>query len=159
MIDAEHKKTHTISIESVINELEKSDEYKDRFQLCHTHFQQDKDRWNQRRKFEVTLATELNNGKGIKYFAYIKFYLDKDKKYALVAGKSGSRLVNVKSDVCFLSYPKKGLAKKWLYEHDKEWYVEEVLIVWALADDKKANEKEAFAIERDLIKLFGLYKS
>lgn len=159
MIDVESKENRTISLEDIISELKNSDKYKDRYQLCHTHFQQGETRWNQRSKFEDTLVTELNNGQGIKYFAYIKFYLDKGRKYALVAGKSGSKLVNEKSDVSFLEYPKKGLAKKWLYEHDKEWYVEEILIIWALADNKKANEDEAFAIERDLIKLFGLLES
>lgn len=159
MINAEYKENHTISLEDIISELNKSDKYKGRYKLCYTHFQQDEVRWNQRRKFEDTLVTELNNGQGIKYFAYIKFYLNNGKKYALVAGKSGSKLVNVKSDISFLKYPEKGLAKRWLYEHDKEWYVEEVLIIWALADNKKANEDEAFAIERELIKSFSLFES
>ncbi len=159
MIKNECKLGPRISQDGILEVLSKSDEYRNRYVLCPTYLGQTAKRWSKRRYFERMLAEELNGNEGIKYFAYIKFYLEGDKKYALVVGKSGSKQVNRQSDVRFLSWPHKGYGKEWLYVNRKSWWYEEILVVWAIAENMKENEKEAYRIEKDLEKRFGLFRS
>ena len=73
-----------ISKEEMIESLKKS-VYKNRFKVYNTFLLQDEDRWRRGKKkeFQDSLANDKLN-----YFAYVKFYLDKndqndqnDKKY------------------------------------------------------------------------------
>ena len=98
-------------------------------------------------------------------FAYIKFYFDDGKEYAIVAGKSGSLRVN-KSSGCDLSFStdlKHGKVRKWLQENKKECCQTEILIVYS--DDKgleknlEENRKKAYEIEGKLKKAFELLGS
>ena len=114
------------------------------------------------------------------YFAYIKFYSNKDEKYALVAGKTNAW----KDDVYFeyeeglddpknVVYERKNKAKKWLkskqnQDSDYRWYHEKVLIVWRSELVKDENEKVsdlkelenlAYSIEDDIGGLLGLFSS
>lgn len=148
---------YKMSMNDILSELEKSGKYKDRIEICNTFLEQKKNRWGRgkRSKFEDSLIA-----KNIYYFAYIKFYLDDDKnKYALVAGKSGSKKVNVKSDIRFCVFPDKGQAKKWLYDNDKNWWHEEILVIKTISEEKNISKDEALEIENYLVKTFGLCES
>ncbi|WP_349948425.1 hypothetical protein ABFV83_08320 [Lacrimispora sp. BS-2] len=157
MISENVKKNFKIDMDDILRELENSGKYKGRIEICNTFLEQDKNRWGRgkRRLFEDSLDI-----KNLYYFAYVKFYLDDDNnKYALVAGKSGSKKVNYKSDVKFCEYPDKGKAKKWLHDNDKNWWHEEILIIKTISEEKKISEKEALDIEACLVKTFGLCES
>ena len=153
MVKVVDKNDFTVSKEDIIDYLENSI-YKNRYKVYDTFLGQEDTRWKrgQKYKFQQSLvASELN------YFAYIKFYLDKDKKIALVAGKSGSKRVNTTSgcDLSFSTKPEHGEARKWLLKKGKCWCQTEIIIIWT----KTASEKEAFDIERNLQKKFDLFGS
>ena len=150
-----------ISKEEMIESLKKS-VYKNRFKVYNTFLLQDEDRWRRGKKkeFQDSLANDKLN-----YFAYVKFYLDKndknDKKYAIVAGKSGSTKVNQSGcDLSFSTKQEDGNARKWLQENKKQWCQTEILVIWPEQTDKiDENEKEAFEIERYLQETFCLLGS
>lgn len=151
------KETFQISMEDIIEELENS-EYKERYKIYDTYLGQDADRWRRgyKSKFQQSLVDD-----NLMFFAYIKFYVDEGKKYALVAGKSGSYIVNNSSgcDLGFYLYPQKGPAKKWLYDNEKQWCQTEFLVIATNAEEKENNCKEAEAIEKYLVRTFGLFES
>lgn len=98
-------------------------------------------------EFEDSLAQ-----KHIGYFAYIKFFISGDEKYGIVAGKSGSRLVNqaAGSDVSFSMNRVDGESRRFLLQKRLSWYKKEVLVFPA------DNEKEAYQTEADLKEMYGL---
>lgn len=156
MVNIKNKGTLNISKEDILCELENS-KYKGRYKIYNTYLEQDEDKWHRGKlnEFEQSLVDDK-----LYYFAYIKFYLDDGKEYALVAGKSGSRNVNNSgSDVRFYVYPKKGAAKEWLYKNNKQWCQTEILIIRTIAEEKNISEKEAFEIEKYLVNTFGIFES
>lgn len=113
-----------------------------------THLEQEENRWKRGRKHQFQQDLVYL---GLKYFAYIKFYIGSDgKKYGIVAGKSGSKSVNPWGgcDLSFSEHPKPGKGRKWLDDNNKNWCHTEIYIIKALAQDMKTNEKESFDIER-----------
>ena len=156
MVKESDKKLYKIEKEDILGELNNS-KYKDRCQIYSTYFEQGQKRWKygKRNEFEKSLI----EGK-LYYFAYIKFYLENDKKYALVAGKSGSRNVNAYgSDVRFRESPYKGKAKEWLDNNSRKWCETEILIISTVKTEKKSSEDEAKEIEKFLVNTFGLFQS
>lgn len=156
MVNEKDKKMYKISKEDIIQELENS-QYKNRYDIYSTNLEQDKDEWEYGKynEFEQSLVDDK-----LYYFAYIKFYLDNGKEYALVAGKSGSRNVNAGgSDVKFRVYPYKGKAKEWLHNNNKQWCQTEILIIRTNEEEKKRSKREAKEIEKYLVNTFGLFES
>ncbi|MBZ9635075.1 hypothetical protein [Clostridium sp. FP1] len=157
MLNVKDKETFQISMEDIIGELENS-EYKERYEIYDTYLGQDADRWRRgyKSKFQQSLVDD-----NLMYFAYIKFYVGGEKKYALVAGKSGSYTVNNSSgcDLGFYLYPQKGSAKKWLYDNEKQWCQTEFLVIATNVEEKEKSCKEAEAIEKYLVRTFGLFES
>ena len=156
MVNEKDKSVYKISKEDIISELENS-QYKGRYKIYNTCLEQNRDRWRRgkRREFEQSLVNDKLYG-----FAYIKFYLDDEKKYALVAGESASLNVNSSgSDVKFCVYPDIGAAKEWLNKNNKKWCQTEILIIRTNEEEKKISKKEAREIENYLVKTFGLCKS
>lgn len=130
------------------------------YKVYDTCLEQGKHRWGRGKKSRFQKS--LVDGE-LKYFAYIKFYLDDGEKYAIVAGKSGSLNVN-KSSGCDLSFSlnnKHGKARRWLNTNHKEWCQTEIIVVTRKeeVEDNKENEKIAFEIESDLKKCFDLLGS
>ena len=157
MINVKDKETYQISKEDIILKLENS-EYKERYKIYDTYLGQDAHRWRRgyKSKFQQLLVDD-----NLKFFAYIKFYVDGGKKYALVAGKSGSYIVNNTSgcDLGFYLHPQKGCAKKWLHDNEKQWCQTEFLVIESNAEEKEKSCKEAEKIERYLVSTFGLFES
>ena len=157
MVNVKDKETFQISMEDIIGELENS-EYKERYKIYDTYLGQDADRWRRgyKSKFQQSLVDD-----NLMFFAYIKFYVDGGKKYALVAGKSGSYTVNNTSgcDLGFYLYPQKGPAKKWLKDNEKQWCQTEFLVIATNAGEKEKSCKEAEEIEKYLVCTFGLFES
>lgn len=146
------KKKFTIG--EIIQELEKNPMYTNRFKVYDTFLRQEDIRW--RRGKRATYERQLAEA-GLQYFAFIKFYLNENnEKIGLVAGKSGSINVNVRSDLNFSRNPKYGEAKAWLYKNNLQWSQTEVLIISTLSKEKVASRKEAFEIERFLMREFNL---
>jgi hypothetical protein len=140
----------------IVNELDKS-KYAGRYTLYDTYLEQNETRWkyNYRLKYEEKLKAD-----GLRYFAFIKFYLDeKGEKIGLVAGKSGSKNVIGKSDLIFSTNHEHGPARQWLIEEKKEWCQTQVLVIAANAEEDKKNEYEALQIERYLKETFNLFES
>lgn len=157
MVNVKDKENFQISMEDIIGELENS-EYKDSYKIYDTYLGQDADRWRRgyKSKFQQSLVDD-----NLMFFAYIKFYVDDGKKYALVAGKSGSYNVNNSSgcDLCFYLYPQKGSAKKWLSDNEKQWCQTEFLVIATNAEEKEESCIEAAKIEKYLVRTFGLFES
>lgn len=156
MVNEKDKSMYKISKEDIIHELENS-QYKGRYKIYNTCLEQNRDRWRRgrHREFEQSLVNDKLYG-----FAYIKFYLDDEKKYALVAGESGSLNVNSSgSDIKFRVYPEIGEAKEWLHKNNKKWCQTEILIIRTNGEGKKVSKNEAREIENYLVKTFGLCKS
>jgi len=148
------KKYVFMSQNEIIKELNKT-EYQGRFFMMKTNIIQSSLDLRPNKEFENKLKD-----KGIKYFAYIKFFIDNEEKYGIVAGKTGSLLVNGRSDVNFSTNINHGRAKEFLKDKNLEWYKEEILIIKPkIIEDIKANRKEALAIERDLKEKFKLMGS
>ncbi|MBO4889458.1 MAG: hypothetical protein J5574_00585 [Lachnospiraceae bacterium] len=127
------------------------------YEVIDTLFGQNETRYRRGKKteFENSLSE-----KGIKWFAYIKFFVDNDEEtkneekiWAIVAGKTGSNLVITKSDVRFCEYPSKGLAKEWIYNNKKKWYHPKIIVVRA------QSEQDALNQEKILLKEFHLLGS
>ncbi|WP_097006360.1 hypothetical protein [Lacrimispora amygdalina] len=156
MVNEKDKSMYKLSKEDIIRELDNS-EYRDSYHTYKTKLEQDECKWKYGKYNEFEQA--LVDGK-LYYFAYIKFYLDNGKKYALVAGKTGSRNVNSRgSDVRFREHPYEGAAKDWLFENNKEWCQTEILVIKPKEEDEKGSEFEAREIERYLVNTFGLLES
>ena len=157
MANVKDKEILQISMQDVIGKLENS-EYKERFKIYDTYLGQDADRWRRgyKSKFQQSLVDD-----NLMFFGYIKFYVDGGKKYALVAGKSGSYTVNNSSgcDLGFYLYPQKGLAKKWIKDNEKQWCQTEFLVIATNAEEKEKSCKEAEEIEKYLVHTFGLFES
>lgn len=146
MVNEEDKQSHKLNKKSIEDELKKS-QYVERFAFFKTHLEQGECRWRKGKHVHFEDDLEVAN---LRYFAYIKFYLEDNNMYALVAGKTGSRIVNAYgSDVRFQVYPKKGKAKKWLYDNDKDWCQTEILVVATISEDKEESNREALAIEKN----------
>jgi len=153
IINIKSENSYQISMGEIISKLETS-EYKGRYKICDTDLAQNDKRWRRgyKSKFQQSLVDD-----NLKFFAYIKFYLDEGKRYALVAGKSGSYAVNSSGcDLRFLKHPYKGEAKIWLSNNDKEWCQTEILVISTISEDDKESEKEAYRIEKYLAETFGL---
>ena len=109
------------------------------------------DIWYNRHKFEGGLAYDKN----VKWFSYVKFYID---AYAasrpLVAGKSGSLLVNKRgTDVIFSIATKDGPARRFLKRERLSWDTSIIAI-------KKFDlEKDAYKFEEETAKHFNLFYS
>ena len=132
----------------------KLDEIGYKYKIYPTYLEQEAIRWKRgmRRKFEESLANI-----GLKNFAYIKFYINhKKEKIGLVAGKSGSIKVNLRSDLNFSVDPKDGESRIFLNDNNFEWDQTEILVIGAEADDKIENRRQAFKIESMLKDLFNL---
>ncbi len=156
MVNEKDKSMYKISKEAIICEL-KASEYRNDYHRYDTKLEQNEKRWKygKHNEFEKSLVDG-----NLHYFTYIKFYLDNGKKYALVAGKTGSRNVNSRgSDVRFREHPYEGAAKDWLFENNKEWCQTEILIIKTKKEDEKGSEVEAREIERYLVNTFGLLES
>jgi hypothetical protein len=157
MVNVKNKETFQISMEDIILALENS-EYMGRYKIYDTYLGQDADRWRRgyKSKFQQSLVDD-----NLRFFAYIKFYVDGGKKYALVAGKSGSYTVNNSSgcDLGFYLYPQIGLAKKWLFDNEKQWCQTEFLVISTNAKEKEKSCKEADEIEKYLVRTFKLFES
>ncbi len=157
MVNVKDKETFRISMEDIIKELENS-EYKEKYKIYDTYLEQGDDRWRRgyKSKFQQLLVDD-----NLMFFAYIKFYIDDGKKYALVAGKSGSYTVNNSSgcDLGFNLYPHKGPAKKWLCDNGKQWYQTKFLVIATNAEEKEKSCIEALIIEKYLVHIFGLLES
>jgi hypothetical protein len=153
----EDKQNYRISLEDIMNELNKK-ECDIKYKIYNTYFIQGDKRWRRgyKRKFQESLVNDK-----LLYFAYIKFYLDEGKKYALVAGKSGSKIVNTSSgcDLAFDKCQNNGLARKWLCENRKEWCETEILIISTGIKEIKDSCKDSLSIERCLVSKFGLFES
>ena len=87
--------------------------------------------------------------KGIKWFTYIKFYIDKQNNVKpLVVGKSGSLLVNsVGSDVSFSEDENHGPARKFLLDNKLEWDKTQILVI-PCNNESEALENESIIQER-----------
>ncbi len=155
-VSAKDEKNFNYSWDKVVCIL-KDSEYKNNYLEVKTFLTQGDIRWNKRCCFEDSLANQ-----GIKYFAYIKFYKAKNNKsYALVAGKTGSNLVNCRTDLLFSKNPDHGKSRRWLKENNLEWDTEKIIIVYPdkKIENKKANENDAFAIESFLQTKFDLFST
>ena len=142
------------SEEEIINALNDS-KYKDRYFLIDTNIGQNSDHIRPNNAFEEKLKKS-----GVKYFAYIKFFIDKGISYGIVAGKTGSSLVNLKSDINFSTNEKDGYARRFLKKKNLNWDKSKILVIKPeVTTDKLLNKKEALAIERDLKKKFNLLGS
>lgn len=93
--------------------------------------------------------------KGIKWFVYIKFYFNKYNLIKpLVAGKSGSKLVNnYGSDVAFdyNDYEGQRAARKFLNEENLKWYNKQIYVIPC------KTEKEAYKLESEIQKKYKLF--
>lgn len=140
----------------IINVLDKS-EFASRYKCYDTYLEQHEIKWKYgfRHKYEESLKSE-----GFRHFAFIKFYINKEgEKVGLVAGKSASRNVILKSDLNFSINPNHGPARLFLKEGNLQWCQTEVLIIGALAVDNKDNRTEAYKIEESLKIMFNLLGS
>ncbi len=157
MVEVIKKDNFNVSKNDVIATLENSI-YKDRYKVYETFLKKKDVRWRRGKKDEFQRSLVDS---GLKYFAYIKFYLDGDNKYAIVAGKSGSKKVNPTSgcDLSFSTNPEHGEARRWLKKMEKKWCQTEIIIIWSNDIDEKKNEEEAFNIERYLKETFNLLGS
>lgn len=147
------KSNKKYSKEQIISTLKKT-KYSSRYKIYDTCLDQNEIRWKygKRTKYENKLKED-----GLKFFAFIKFYLDKNgNKIGLVAGKSGSRNVISRSDLNFSTNPKHGEARQFLKDNHLSWCQTEVLIIGAIENDYKMNRKEAFRIESQLKDWFNL---
>lgn len=143
-----------MSLREIVTQLTAS-KYKDRFFMLKTDIPNVPKLIRPSDDFENKLVE-----KGIKYFAYIKFFKDNSELYGIVAGKTGSALVNNHSDVCFSTKITDGFSRRFLDKKNMEWYKEEILIIEPeKTEDEKENKKEALAIERDIKKMFNLLGS
>ena len=102
------------------------------------------------------------------YFAYIKFFRYQKQLYGIVAGKTGSKAVNVSgSDVCFSMQT--GDSSRWnakeflMLQKDQgfAWAMEKILIVTpkAPAAGRDDSKMQALAIEKRLMQRFSLFGS
>lgn len=148
----------TVSKKEIINQLANCEISKECIIQCFdTYRNQGEARWKRgtKRKFQCSLSNA-----NLHYFAYVKFYKgDDNKDYALVAGKSGSYLVNKSSgcDLSFSTREKDGAARRWLKNHCKQWCHTEILII--APKDASESEKRAYKIERELLMNFDLFGS
>ena len=143
------------TLSEILKELKKF--YPNRYKLMSTGIANDSNHIKPRDEFEVELQ-KLNVG----YFAYIKFFIESDEIYGIVAGKTGSLQVNVKGNDVDFSINTSTKGRRFLHRKDFKWYKEKVLVVFPetnFEDDKSANRKEALAIERDLKRFFSLFGS
>lgn len=142
--------------EEIINELNKS-KYAGRYQIYDTYLEQNETKW--RYKYRLKYEEKLRSD-GLRHFAFIKFCLnEKGEKIGLLAGKSASKNVIIKSDLNFSMNPDHGPARQWLKEGKKEWCQTELLIIGANARENEDNRKEAYQIERELKCKFNLFGS
>lgn len=114
-------------------------------------FRTSKDSWN---GDKIAFEENLLNNK-IKYFVYIKFFIDKKgKAIPIVCGKSGSSIVNSSgSDLSFSIDIDHGPARKFLNKNKLEWCYDLVFI------RKCKDQKHAYEIERTITKKFKLFGS
>lgn len=102
---------------------------------------------------QLAMEQELVD-RGINWFVYIKFYEIENKIKPLQVCKSGSMIVNKSgSDVGFSTNINHGAARIFLNENNLRWHIEKILIF------PTKTEKEAYELERLLIKRFGLFSS
>lgn len=156
MVDTEH---FNVSKTDIVDWLNKS-RYKSQYiETCCTYREQNSICWRRGMKFRFQ---QLLVDYELMHFAYVKFYVgEHGEKYALVAGKSGSKIVN-RSAGCDLSFSirnEDGAARKWLNKHGKSWCHTEILIVKTKSTEEKESRKEAFKIERELQQEFDLFGS
>ena len=105
---------------------------------------------------DASLAFEKNLlEKEIKWFSYIKFYINNNNKILpLVSGKTGSLLVNSSgSDVNFSEDISHGPARKLLKENNLEWDKTQILIISA------NSENGAYIIKKYLKNNYNLLSS
>ena len=102
--------------------------------------------------FEKLLLSDDYMGLG--FFAYIKFFIDGNESYGIVAGKTGTYNVNqTGTDVSFDKNKNGGLARQFLISKEFDWDKERIIII------KADSNKKAFSVERELKKRFGLLGS
>lgn len=92
---------------------------------------------------------------GVKWFVYIKFYVDKKRVYRpLVVGKSGSMLVNASgSDLNFSTDVNDGPARKFLKSNHVKWNYDFIAV------RKCKNESDAYKIETMIMNKYNLFGS
>lgn len=88
----------------------------------------------------------------IGWFAYIKGYLKDGNWHPLVAGKTGSKIVQSGTDISF-SYHGETPARMFLREENLSWDTSRVLII------PSANESEALNIEKKILSQLSLFQS
>lgn len=93
--------------------------------------------------------------KDISWFAYIKFYIDKNETLKpLVVGKTGSLLVNkTGSDVLFSLDENDGPARKFLKEENYLWDKTQIVIIPCETEDL------AYKIEKEIMENYKLFGS
>ena len=130
------------------------------YKVYDTFLEQDADRWKTGRKAQFQQQFVSENRK---YFAYIKFYLDGEDIYAIVAGKSGSYIVNKSRgfDLSFSFKRENRVSREWLEDNKKVYCQTMTLVVYPREqiEDRKLNRRKAFEIERELKEMFGLLGS
>lgn len=121
-------------------------------QIIPTFRSQDATSWaGARAAFEQNLVDQ-----NIGWFAYVKFYIDKNKgqKRPIVVGKTGSCLVNsAGTDVSFSVDINDGPARLLLHETEQQWDQTQILVV------KAKSEKQALFLEWKISKTFNLFES
>ena len=112
-----------------------------------------------------TLRESLNTSKGqiameqylvdqnISWFTYIKFYSNNDQIVPLVAGKTGSKLVNIAGTDIRFRYDGVNPGRTFLRESKLVWHTDKVLII------PTENEIDAFKLEIDLAQKLDLFYS
>lgn len=114
-------------------------------------FYYESDFWYKRNKFEEDLAYNKN----VKWFSYVKFYIDAyGASRPLVAGKTGSLLVNKSgTDVSFSTNANDGKSRIFLSDSNLSWNTSVIAI-------KKFDlEKDAYKFETKTAKHFNLFYS
>lgn len=114
------------------------------FKLYPTFRTQDSEDWTGAREaFEQSLVES-----DISWFVYIKF---DELNRPLVAGKSGSRLVNENTDVSFSTDINDGPARRYLQENSLNWCKTQIAICSC------NSEEEAYILEENILENYNLF--
>lgn len=146
------KKRLTKDINTFIEKLKGIKDFKDSdIQIFPTFRTQDSQDWSGSRcAFEKYLVEQ-----NIKWFTYIKFYIDKNQCIRpLVVGKTGTLLVNRSgTDISFSEDINDGPARQFLAEECLSWDKTQILII------KAKSEKQALFFENRIANIFNLFES
>lgn len=164
-----HREDHTFTSGQVIELLEKCGYH---YKIINTLVAPGQHTWAEGIGQATAIARIRETYEGVIpfYFAYIKFYEQGGRRFALVAGKTnlfdpdfyfGKKCATKRGDE----------AKKVLNEHGWDWYCQQVLAVWEpgqelwegpedIANRKHGPQaKRALNVEAKVRELFGLFSS